>query len=94
MALLNMIEDQIDESLDLNIENDFCPLKDQTLTVMEFSDHWQKTWANMRQTWGELTSITFSIGLWHAPSVMQLGEWSGTPKNEMHKEFWSLTEDW
>ena len=43
MALLDMVEDQIDQSLDLMIENDFCPLKDQTLTVMDFSDHWQNT---------------------------------------------------
>lgn len=93
MALLDMVEDQIDQSLDLMIKNDFCPLKDHTFTIMEFSDHWQKTEANRSQTWGEVTSMTFSIRLWHAPSGMQLSEWSGTPKNEMHKEFWSLTED-
>ena len=26
-----------------------------------------------------------SIRLWHAPSGMQLSEWSETPKNEMQK---------
>ena len=46
MALLDMFKDQIYASLDLNIENDFCPLKDQTLIVMDFDDDWQKTWAS------------------------------------------------
>jgi len=36
---------------------------------------------------GEMTSMTFSVRLLHAPSRMQLSEWSGTPKNEMHKKF-------
>ena len=46
MALLDTFKDQIDEFLDLNIENAFFPLKDQTFTVMDFDDYWQKTWAN------------------------------------------------
>lgn len=46
---------------------------------------------NMR---GEMTIMTFFIRLWHAPSEMQLTGWSGTPRNEMHKEFWPLTEGW
>lgn len=39
MALLDMVEDQIDQSLDLMNENDSWPLKDRTLTVMDFSEH-------------------------------------------------------
>jgi len=75
-------------------KNDFCPLKDQTSTVMDFFIIWHKDLSQHEPDKREMTSMTFSIRLWHAPSGMQLGEWSGTPKKEMHKEFWSLTEDW
>ena len=36
MALLDIFKDQIDQSLDLMTKNDFCLLKDQTVTVMDF----------------------------------------------------------
>ena len=71
MALLEMFKDQSDESVDLDIENDFCPLKDQTLIVTDFDDYWQKTWASRGQTSGGMTIMTFSVRLWHAPRGMQ-----------------------
>jgi len=36
MALLGIFQDQTDQFLDLVTKNDLCPLKDQTLTVMDF----------------------------------------------------------
>jgi len=39
MDLLDIFKDQVDKSLDLMIENDLCPLKNQTLIVMDFGDH-------------------------------------------------------
>ena len=94
MAFLGIFQDQTDQLVDLMTKNDLCPLKDQTLTVMDLLIIWHKDLSQQGPDKREMTSMTFSVRLWHAPSRIQLSEWSGTSKNEMHKEFWSLTESW